>query len=193
MSNYTKSTNFAAKDALASGNPLKIVKGTEIDTEFNNIATAVATKTDNASAAITGGTITGATVDNTVIGGTTPANGTFSTMSGATGSNFRNDLTSDKIVFNPGNTTGRNRTLHYNYVTSSYVGNSTYASQHYFYESTNLIAGFTSNGFFTQTSTTPLTLGENGQMTISRVNNTTLKLSLRGTDGVTRSVELTLS
>lgn len=47
MSNYTKSTNFASKDSLASGNPLKIVKGTEIDTEFNNIATAVATKADS--------------------------------------------------------------------------------------------------------------------------------------------------
>lgn len=46
MSNYVKSTNFASKDALATGNPLKIVKGTEIDTEFNNIATAVATKAD---------------------------------------------------------------------------------------------------------------------------------------------------
>ena len=46
MSNYTKSTNFATKDALASGNPLKIVKGAEIDTEFNNIATAIATKVD---------------------------------------------------------------------------------------------------------------------------------------------------
>jgi hypothetical protein len=46
MSNYTKSTNFATKDALPSGDPLKIVKGTEIDTEFNNIATAVATKLD---------------------------------------------------------------------------------------------------------------------------------------------------
>ena len=46
MSNYSKSTNFAAKDALASGNPSKIVKGTEIDTEFNNIATAIATKAD---------------------------------------------------------------------------------------------------------------------------------------------------
>ena len=61
MSNYTKTTNFASKDTLNSGNPLKIVKGTEIDTEYNNIATAVATKTDNASAAITGGTITGIT------------------------------------------------------------------------------------------------------------------------------------
>ncbi len=61
MSNYTKSTNFATKDNLSPGNPLKIVKGAEIDTEFNNIQTAVATKTDNASAAITGGSITGIT------------------------------------------------------------------------------------------------------------------------------------
>jgi hypothetical protein len=61
MSNYTKTTNFASKDNLSPGNPLKIVKGTEIDTEFNNIQTAVGTKTDNASAAITGGTITGIT------------------------------------------------------------------------------------------------------------------------------------
>ena len=54
MSNYTKSTNFAAKDALASGNAAKIVKGTEIDTEFNNIATAVATKSDLADPTFTG-------------------------------------------------------------------------------------------------------------------------------------------
>lgn len=46
MSDYTKSTNFASKDNLSSGNPAKIVKGTEIDTEFNNIATAIATKQD---------------------------------------------------------------------------------------------------------------------------------------------------
>jgi hypothetical protein len=54
MSNYTKSTNFATKDALSSGNPLKIVKGTEIDTEFNNIATAISTKADLASPTLTG-------------------------------------------------------------------------------------------------------------------------------------------
>jgi hypothetical protein len=70
MSNYTKSTNFATKDNLISGDPLKIVKGTEIDTEFNNIATAIATKTDNASAAITGGTITGITDLAVADGGT---------------------------------------------------------------------------------------------------------------------------
>jgi hypothetical protein len=46
LSDYAKTTNFASKDNLTSGNPAKIVKGTEIDTEFNNIATAIATKQD---------------------------------------------------------------------------------------------------------------------------------------------------
>ena len=54
MTEYVKSTNFASKDALAVGNPLKIVKGTEIDTEFNNIATAVTTKADLLSPVFTG-------------------------------------------------------------------------------------------------------------------------------------------
>jgi len=75
LSNYTKTVNFATKDNLSPGNPLKIVKGTEIDTEYNNIATAVATKTDNSAAAITGGAIDGA-----AIGGTTPAAGAFTTL-----------------------------------------------------------------------------------------------------------------
>lgn len=54
MTDYVKSTNFAAKDALAVGNPLKIVKGTEIDEEFNNIAIAVATKANSVSPTLTG-------------------------------------------------------------------------------------------------------------------------------------------
>jgi hypothetical protein len=54
MSNYTKATNFATKDALSSGDPLKIVKGTEINTEFDSIATAIATKADLASPTFTG-------------------------------------------------------------------------------------------------------------------------------------------
>ena len=54
MTDYVKSTNFTSKDSLSSGNPSKIVKGTEIDTEFNNIATAVATKADTANPALTG-------------------------------------------------------------------------------------------------------------------------------------------
>ena len=54
MSDYTKSTNFASKDSLSVGNPLKIVKGNEIDSEFNSISTAVATKADIASPTFTG-------------------------------------------------------------------------------------------------------------------------------------------
>lgn len=54
MTDYVKSTNFTSKDSLASGNPLKIVKGTEFDIEFNNIAVAVATKADVLSPALTG-------------------------------------------------------------------------------------------------------------------------------------------
>jgi hypothetical protein len=54
MSNYVQSTNFATKDALPSGDPLKIVKGTEINTEFNNISTAITTKADLASPTFTG-------------------------------------------------------------------------------------------------------------------------------------------
>lgn len=54
MSAYTKSTNFASKDALASGNPLKIVKGTEIDNEFNAIAIAVNSKIEGNNTILTG-------------------------------------------------------------------------------------------------------------------------------------------
>jgi hypothetical protein len=69
MSNYTKTTNFAAKDALVSGNPAKVVKGTEVNTEFDNIATAVATKADLASPALTGT----ATAVNLTVSGTLSA------------------------------------------------------------------------------------------------------------------------
>ena len=54
MANYVKATDFASKDALVTGNPLKIIKGTEINTEFNAIQIAIATKADLASPAFTG-------------------------------------------------------------------------------------------------------------------------------------------
>jgi hypothetical protein len=75
MTDYVKSTNFASKDSLASGNPLKIVKGTEIDTEFNNIATAVATKADTASP-----TLTSPTLVTPALG--TPASGVLTNATG---------------------------------------------------------------------------------------------------------------
>lgn len=72
MTAYTKSTNFTAKDALSSGNPSKIVRGSEIDTEFTNIQTAVNSKSNTASPTFTG-TVTAATLavtGNGTVGGT---------------------------------------------------------------------------------------------------------------------------
>ena len=54
MSDYSKSTNFTAKDTLPTGNAGKIVKGTEIDTEFVAIASAIASKADVSSPALLG-------------------------------------------------------------------------------------------------------------------------------------------
>ena len=54
MSNYVKATDFAAKDALLSGDPAKIAKGTEIDDELQAIETSIATKADLASPVFTG-------------------------------------------------------------------------------------------------------------------------------------------
>ena len=54
MSNYVKATNFYAKDALLTGDPAKIIKGSEIDAEYNAIATAVGTKADLNSPTFTG-------------------------------------------------------------------------------------------------------------------------------------------
>jgi hypothetical protein len=54
MSNYTKATNFASKDSLSTGDPAKVVKGTEIDTEFNAISSAISSKADSNSPTLTG-------------------------------------------------------------------------------------------------------------------------------------------
>lgn len=71
MSSYTKTTNFAAKDALSPGNPAKVVKGTEINTEFDNVETAVNSKADKASPTFTGTvTATTVTVSGTLTAGT---------------------------------------------------------------------------------------------------------------------------
>jgi hypothetical protein len=53
MSDYSKTVNFAAKDSLSTGDSNKIVRGTEINTEFDNIATAIATKLDSSGAVFT--------------------------------------------------------------------------------------------------------------------------------------------
>jgi hypothetical protein len=61
---------------LASGNPAKIIKGTEIDAEYNNIATAVATKANTADPTFTGTvtiptlSVSGTATIGTIDGGT---------------------------------------------------------------------------------------------------------------------------
>lgn len=76
MSNYTKITNFAAKDTMVSGNPAKVVKGSEVGAEYDAISVAIATKSNLASPTFTG-TVTAA---NLVVSGTT----TLSTIDGGT-------------------------------------------------------------------------------------------------------------
>ena len=46
MSDYTKTTNFTAKDALTTGDPEKLILGADYDTEFDALAVAIATKYD---------------------------------------------------------------------------------------------------------------------------------------------------
>ncbi len=89
MSDYTQITNFTAKDALASGDPLKIIKGSDVDAEFAAIAKAIETKANSASPTLTGTvTITGATLaGNATVSGAITASGAWThsgtvTMSG---------------------------------------------------------------------------------------------------------------
>lgn len=105
MSNYTKSTNFTAKDSLPTGDTNKVIRGSEFDTEFDAIQTAVGTKSDLAGPTFTGtatfdgitatgtvnftgGSVTtnidGGTIDGVTIGGATPGAGTFSSLTATT-------------------------------------------------------------------------------------------------------------
>lgn len=58
MGDFTKTTNFTAKDALLTGDPNKVIKGSEHDTEFDNIATASATKANKVVSGTTNAVIT---------------------------------------------------------------------------------------------------------------------------------------
>lgn len=51
MSNYSQINDYSAKDALATGNPEKLILGSDIDDELAAISVAVATKYDSADLA----------------------------------------------------------------------------------------------------------------------------------------------
>ena len=94
MSNYTKTTDFAAKDTLPGGDTNKVVRGTEFETEFDAISTAIATKSDTASPTFTG-TVTIPTVDinagaidGAAIGASSAAAGTFTNLTASGTVNF---------------------------------------------------------------------------------------------------------
>ena len=76
MSNYTKTTNFTAKDTLPTGNAAKIIKGTDFDTEFDALVIAVASKANSASPTFTGTVtiptlnVSGTLTAGTITGGT---------------------------------------------------------------------------------------------------------------------------
>jgi len=106
MTNYVKFTNFTVKDSLPTGDTNKVIRGAEFDTEFDAIATAVATKSNSASPTFTGtatfdgitatgtvnftgGSVTtnidGGTIDGVTIGGSSAGAGTFSSLTATTG------------------------------------------------------------------------------------------------------------
>ncbi len=60
MSDYNKITDYAAKDALLSGDSVKRVKGSEIGADFDAVAVAVATKANLATPSFTTGIGVGA-------------------------------------------------------------------------------------------------------------------------------------
>ena len=60
---YIRLTNFAAKDALITGNPSKVVRGTELGAEFDSlvVADALSVKTGGALGTPSSGTLTNCT------------------------------------------------------------------------------------------------------------------------------------
>jgi len=54
MSNYVKTTNFLRKDSLPDSDDDKIIRGSEFDTEFNNLVTAIASKANLVSPEFSG-------------------------------------------------------------------------------------------------------------------------------------------
>ena len=98
MSDYTQIVNFTAKDALASGDPAKLAKGTELDAELAAISTAITSKADDSLSAHLAGveTLTG----NKTFSG----NSTFSGTIAASGANSFSGINTftKRVIWNKG-------------------------------------------------------------------------------------------
>lgn len=78
MSNYTKTVDFASKDALTTGNAAKLILGTALDDEFDAIAAAIASKLDASGVTYNAITLTGVTsLNGTLSGSGTIDGGTY--------------------------------------------------------------------------------------------------------------------
>lgn len=55
MANYSQSVFFGPKDSLLSGDPAKVVKGSEFDSELGLISTAISSKEDSSNKGIANG------------------------------------------------------------------------------------------------------------------------------------------
>ena len=73
MTDYTQTIDFSAKDTLPSGDSNKIIRGSDFDTEFDAIRTAVNSKANASSPTLTGT----ATAVNLTVSGTLNASGTL--------------------------------------------------------------------------------------------------------------------
>lgn len=90
MSDYTKATNFATKDSLATGNPGKIIKGTEIDAEFNAISSAITSKAEQSDIDASIAALTGRIVQQ--------VSAVFNSTSSTTGTTFVNSNVTASIT-----------------------------------------------------------------------------------------------
>lgn len=104
MSNYTKTTDFASKDALLTGNPSKVVKGTEINTEFSNIQTAVNSKLDSSGVTAFAATllddVNAATARGTLEAAKSGANADITSWSGGQLAGLRNAIINGNFGIN---------------------------------------------------------------------------------------------
>lgn len=108
MSDYSQITFFTPKDSLSTGNPNKIIYGSDVDAEFSAISTAIATKADVDGDAIGAGTpATEINVDNLKLDGnkitSTNTNGNITLEPNGTGSVAITNLTaSGDVTFDGG-------------------------------------------------------------------------------------------